>query len=614
MAQPVTRINPDSSACMYTEYFKLIEPPFSLTPDPRYLFMSERHREGLAHLFYGVQQPGGFVQLTGEIGCGKTTLSRCLVRQLPPETDVALILNPRLTAIELLATVCDELRIPYSRDTSSIKVLIDALNHHLLESHAQHRRTVLIIDEAQNLEGAVLEQIRLLTNLETSQEKLLQIILIGQPELLSVLKRKELRQIAQRITARYHLLALSRGETYAYVHHRLLVAGRKDPLFTASAMRCVYRLSGGVPRLINILCDRALLGAYALDKQRVSAAIVRHASRETRGIAPWHWQLRPAWLLGIVVLLALIAAGIAFFDAFRIPWFHRGVSAVNSAKAEREGTRAVADPGSSKPSTSPAGMEQQIGARDPANPATVAETPAPAAQGVSPGWRPGMPNPQGPPVASPAGSSGKTFTSLLSDSSSAFSDLYASWGLKPSPNPAGTGCKAAQEQGFECLFLLGSWPKLRRYDLPAILEILLTDGTRKRAALISLNQETATFAVKGHEYEFPLSEVDRVWDGSFILLWRPPFIPHPRLAPGASGEQVLWVRRALDTIDGKVSGTDVNPVYDDDLRRRVLRFQRDRLLIQDGFVGNETLVRLALALEGPNVPSLSRGNRQRRGQ
>ena len=253
----------NENAVMYTDCFKLSEPPFSLTPDPRFLYMSERHREGLAHLFYGVQQPGGFVQLTGDIGSGKTTLCRCLVKQLPPGTDIALILNPRLTVIELLATVCDELGISYPSEAASIKVLIDALNQRLLESHARSRRTVLIIDEAQNLNEDVLEQIRLLTNLETSKEKLLQIILIGQPELLSLLKRKNLRQLAQRITARYHLLALSRSETYAYIQHRLLVAGRRDPLFTRRAMHCVYRLSGGMPRAINIICDRALLGAYA---------------------------------------------------------------------------------------------------------------------------------------------------------------------------------------------------------------------------------------------------------------------------------------------------------------------------------------------------------------
>ena len=298
----------NENVVMYTDWFKLSEPPFSLTPDPRFLYMSERHREGLAHLFYGVQQPGGFVQLTGDIGSGKTTLCRCLVKQLPPGTDIALILNPRLTVIELLATVCDELGIAHPAEASSIKVLIDALNQRLLESHAKSRRTVLIIDEAQNLNEDVLEQIRLLTNLETSKEKLLQIILIGQPELLSLLKRKNLRQLAQRITARYHLLALSRSETYAYIQHRLLVAGRRDPLFTRRAMYCVYRLSRGVPRVINIICDRALLGAYALDAQRVSAGIVRKASRETRGILPWHRQFRFALIAGILAIAALIAA------------------------------------------------------------------------------------------------------------------------------------------------------------------------------------------------------------------------------------------------------------------------------------------------------------------
>ena len=287
--------------------------------------MSERHREGLAHLLYGVRQPGGFVQLTGEVGSGKTTLSRCLVRQLPPETNVALILNPRMTVIELLATVCDELRIPYPADAASNKVLIDVLNKHLLETHAQGRRTVLIVDEAQNLDSDVLEQIRLLTNLETSQEKLLQIILIGQPELLSILKRKKLRQLAQRITARCHLLALSRRETYAYIQHRLLVAGRRDPLFTGPAMRRVYRLSGGVPRLINIICDRALLGAYVEGKRRITSAIVRRACRETRGIIPWRLNSRLAWVTGIVALFILVLGCALFLKSEKLRMARHGI-------------------------------------------------------------------------------------------------------------------------------------------------------------------------------------------------------------------------------------------------------------------------------------------------
>ncbi|HEX7551289.1 MAG TPA: AAA family ATPase [Candidatus Methylomirabilis sp.] len=211
---------------MYEAYFNLASAPFAVTPDPRYVYLTKRHREALAHLQYGILQPGGFVQLTGEVGTGKTTLCRCLLEQLPPEADVAVILNPLLGVVGLLATICDELHIQYTSDSlDTIKTLVDALHAHLLDAHGRGRRTVLIIDEAQNLSPAVLEQVRLLTNLETSTEKLLQIILIGQPELKRLLARRELRQLAQRITARYHLMPLSLAETAAYIRHRLRVAG-----------------------------------------------------------------------------------------------------------------------------------------------------------------------------------------------------------------------------------------------------------------------------------------------------------------------------------------------------------------------------------------------------
>jgi len=587
--KPVIPINRDESACMYTDYFRMSEPPFSLTPDPRFLFMSERHREGLAHLVYGVQQPGGFVQLTGEIGSGKTTLSRCLVRQLPAETDVALILNPRLTAVELLATVCDELRIRYPADTQSIKVLIDALNDHLLEAHARQRRTVLIIDEAQNLSSDVLEQIRLLTNLETSQQKLLQIILIGQPELLALLKRKELRQLAQRITARYHLLSLSRPETYAYIQHRLFVAGRREPLFTAGAMRRVYRLSGGVPRLINAICDRALLGAYALDKRRVTAGIVRHASREARGFIPWHRKLRIAGIAGAIAGVALAATAIFWHRGNPSP-APREASAVHRAESVAEDQKSAGVLESS--ASIPGGLKM-----DPSSPikpeplAKMREPEAPA-----------------PPVAGDA-----QLASLLADPSrgmlsSSFSDLFARWGMKSPLNPGELGCKAAQARGFGCLFLSGSWPKLRRYDVPAILEIVLPSGARKRATLVGLSGDKATLAIAGREYTFPLSEVERVWDGSFIVLWKPPF-PVRELVPGTRGDEVVWLRRALDTLDKKDPAPAVSDLYDDELRKRILAFQREHSLILDGFAGSETLVRLTLALEGPKAPSLSRGTR-----
>ncbi|HET97765.1 MAG TPA: AAA family ATPase, partial [Desulfurivibrio alkaliphilus] len=265
---------------MYQNYFGFHHKPFAITPDPRALYLSERHREALAHLLYGAGEGGGFVLLTGEVGTGKTTLCRSLLEQLPADVDLALILNPKLDAVELVAAICDELKIPYPAGSASLKVLVAALNDYLLQNHAAGRRTVLIIDEAQNLAPEVLEQVRLLTNLETAEIKLLQIVLIGQPELRELLQSDELRQLAQRITARYHLDPLDRAESVAYVRHRLQVAGVERPLFSAAALKALYRLSGGVPRLINVIADRALLGAYVEERNLVDEAILRRAARE----------------------------------------------------------------------------------------------------------------------------------------------------------------------------------------------------------------------------------------------------------------------------------------------------------------------------------------------
>jgi len=292
---------------MYTSYFNLTEAPFSITPDPRYLYMSKRHREALAHLLYGIQQGGGFVQLTGEVGTGKTTLCRCMMLNLPGSVDAALILNPRISEKELLSTICDELHIEYPA-FGSVKVLLDRLNQHLLQAHARGRRTVLLIDEAQNLTMRVLEQVRLLTNLETEKHKLLQIILVGQTELVHVLDQPMMRQLAQRITARYHLLPLSVEDTMGYVAHRMRVAGSYRPVFTRSAVRKVAKFSQGVPRLINAVCDRSLLGAYSSDESVVTPQIVAAAAKEVRGMRKVPWYRRPLFFGATGLALFLIGA------------------------------------------------------------------------------------------------------------------------------------------------------------------------------------------------------------------------------------------------------------------------------------------------------------------
>jgi general secretion pathway protein A len=568
---------------MYTSHFGLTEPPFSITPDPRYLYMSERHREGLAHLLYGTRQAGGFVQLTGEVGTGKTTLCRCLLEQLPPEVDVALILNPRLTAVELLATVCDELRITYSPETWSVKELVDGLYAYLLDAHARGRRTVLIIDEAQNLPADVLEQIRLLTNLETATEKLLQIILIGQPELIRVLERQKLRQLAQRITARYHLLHFSKRDTYAYVRHRLRVAGGSETLFTPAAMRRVHRLSGGVPRLINVICDRALLGGYAHDQQRIDAAMVKRAAREVRGAVPGKPRdQRLAWAFGLGAIGTVVigAAILATPDRISLP---RDDSLSALSGGDSRPTQALSGPGDIR----------QVREGGTTSPAKRNESPTVVTS-------------DGGPRAT------RRLADLLADSTvrgdehAAFANVYSRWGLEYRRPSTGLDCEGGRSQGLQCLFKVGNWNRLRRYDLPAILELITPGGERHRVALVGLGGESATLALGGQEYTFPINEIDRFWDGPFILLWKRPPLESRTITPGMRSKDVDWFRRKLDEIDGRPSKGPYSDTYDAGLRQRILAFQRSRSLTPDGVVGDETLAQFILAVPEPGTPSLSR--------
>ncbi|WP_069472677.1 ExeA family protein [Candidatus Marithrix sp. Canyon 246] len=293
---------------MYTAHFGLNTAPFSITPDPHYFYSSTNHSEALAHLVYGVNEGPGFVLLTGEVGTGKTTLCRSLIEQLPHNFDVALLLNPCLSPIELLAALFDELRISYSLEQYQQKDFIDKLTSYLLTADRVGHRTVLILDEAQNLSSEALEQIRLLTNLETGNHKLLQIILVGQPELKKLLKRNNLRQLSQRITARYHLLPLSRKDTKAYINHRLAISGVVSrQLFSDSAVKLIYRYSAGVPRLINILCDRALLGGYVSNKDQINTEIIYQAIEEVTGEAVR--KFNPQVLI-VVCSFLLVLAGV----------------------------------------------------------------------------------------------------------------------------------------------------------------------------------------------------------------------------------------------------------------------------------------------------------------
>ena len=313
---------------MYESFFGLKETPFSIAPNPHYLYMSKQHNEALAHLVYGVGREGGFVLLTGEVGTGKTTICRCFLEQIPENTDVAFILNPKLSSDELLATICDELSIPYIGDSMTIKDYVDYINERLLSSHAKGRHTVLIIDEAQNLAPEVLEQLRLLTNLETHEKKLLQIVLLGQPELQEMFQRKELRQLAQRVTARFHLDALKLEEVEPYIMHRLAVAGAVDPraIFPRKTLKSLYQITKGIPRIINLVCDRAMLGAYTKSQRFVDPQTLKSAAEEVLGkhqlvdveFRDW-WKRLPkekiAGAIGLAMICGLSAGVGVWFSA-----------------------------------------------------------------------------------------------------------------------------------------------------------------------------------------------------------------------------------------------------------------------------------------------------------
>jgi general secretion pathway protein A len=537
---------------VYMAHFGLAEPPFSITPDPRYLYMSDRHREGLAHLLYGIGEGGGFVQLTGEVGTGKTTLCRCLLEQVPPDADVALILNPKLTDVELLAAVCDELRITYPPGTESRKLLVDKLYQYLLDAHSRGRRTVLIIDEAQDLAPDVLEQIRLLTNLETSTRKLLQIILIGQPELIRMLGREDLRQLAQRVVARYHLRPFSAEDTRAYIRHRMEVAGQKGKIFSEAAMRRVHLASRGIPRLINAICDRALLGAYAQDKHRVDAATMRRAAREVLG-RPMPRFLRP-WLWAAAVCALLVVAGLgALASQGRL-----GPTALGGA-LNRPGPPPAADAVEIKPAPPRVSLAELLS--DP---------------------------------------------SLRADKKSAFRSLYAQWGVHNNDSMAAPDCEWGQALGLRCLFRTGTWAKLRRIDLPAIIELATPSWERRYATVVGIDDTAATLEVGGRRYTFPLSEVDRYWDGPFIALWKGPALSSLSVQPGTRSKDVEWVRRRLSDLDGTPIALKNLDVFDNELRARVITFQRSRSLEPDGVVGEETLAHLSLTPHDPSIPRLSR--------
>ena len=544
---------------MYLTFFGLNEKPFAITPDPRYLYLSERHAEALAHLLYGINESGGFIQLTGEVGTGKTTVVRTLLSRVPHHADVAVILNPRVTPVEFLLTICEELGLPIAdADRSSVKQMVDALNRRLLTAHAEGRRIIVIVDEAQNLSADVLEQVRLLTNLETPTQKLLQIILIGQPELRELLDRTELRQLAQRITGRYHLEPLSSEETKGYVRHRLRVAGTTGDIFTAAALAEVFRLSRGIPRVINVTCDRALLGAYTQETGRVGAALVRRAAGEVYGR-----RFLPLWLGWLAAAAGLVLVVGVLLGGWQL-WQRQIAPMHAAAKKPAQAAAQPAAPASAKP---PPSMSLR----------------ASAAPAVSIN-------------AMLAANSANT------GDAAAFRRLLSLWGtaMADDKNPCGQAAKA----GLSCLDQHGSWAQVRALNRPAILTLTDDHGQRHRVVLSALDDQVATLNLGEHDQRVPLDELSRDWFGEFTVVWKPKTANTRPLSLGMHGDEVRWLRRSLNALQGAASDPGHGDVYDEELAIAVQNFQREHRLNVDGIAGIQTQVVLDTALADPGSPLL----------
>ncbi len=567
---------------MYAGFFGLKHAPFSIAPDPRYLYMSERHREALAHLLYGIEGGGGFVLLSGEIGAGKTTICRCFLEQIPAHCRVAYIFNPKLTVGDLLKTICREFHVEVRHEgigPATIKDYLDPLNEYLLRSHAAGQHNILIIDEAQNLTPHVLEQLRLLTNLETAERKLLQIILIGQPELREMLARPELEQLAQRVIARFHLGALGEAETRQYIGHRMAVAGLRGPLpFADKALSRIHALTGGVPRRINLLCDRALLGAYASGQPRVDRAVVDKAAAEvfepTR-TAPAAVDRRAAThrlgTLGLGALGGALAAAVLF-----------GVWTLTQPRASVANHVSTSVPSVSE---TPAALPE---------PATT-QTSAPAASVSSAGT---VPPPEAAAAQAPPQIGPPAFADLLKSENAALRELGPFWGQAlPDADP----CARAEREQLQCfrthrMTLHG----LRQLDRPAVLALRLPGQDRGWAVLSAMTDDAATLRVGDQRWQLPLTALAAIWRGEYTTLWQLPPGQAGRLSNGNTGPAAVWATQQLDRLQerGELSATAIG--FD----QKVRAFQKAHGLDVEGIAGPMTFMLINRAA-GVAEPRLS---------
>ena len=579
---------------MYNEHFGFKEPPFSIAPDPRYLYMTAQHREALAHLVYGLNSEGGCILLTGEVGTGKTTICRCLLEQIPEKVNVALLLNPKVNEIELLETICDELKISYPDTDNSVKTYTDRIYDKLIENNRNNESTVLIIDEAQNLDNTVLEQLRLLTNLETDKRKLLQIIILGQPELLDILATTEMRQLAQRITARYHLEPLSKINMKAYVDHRLAIAGQNVSIFPEKSLNLLYKLSNGIPRLINVIADRSLLGAYVENQHTVSPQILKTAAKEVFGELK-NVKFRKntkRWLLPATTIAGITALSILLFFSFKQPiadFSENLFQAKTKPDSTENETQKKTKTKTNNNNIALKKADKKKKASSKANNKSISNTDSTTSQ------------------IKPA----KSFETILTTSSNSLSSsyeiLFKKWGETYNKKSSVTGCQQAEKFSLRCLHKLGGLDTLKKLNRPAVLRVTSPDKKRRYIAITKINKDIATVYSGGKSFELSLKKLDQYWHGQFILLWKTPDEYTASIAPGSTNKMSSWLHKQFNTV-ANTPGKNPKKVpssnlYNPALVEKVRTFQKEHQLNSEGIVGPMTII-LLNSKSNENYPKL----------
>jgi len=583
---------------LYMRFFGLKQQPFSLAPDPRYLYMSKRHREALAHLLYGVGGGGGFVLLSGEIGAGKTTVCRCFLEQIPKRCNVAYIFNPKLTVMELLKTVCDEFHIPIPSAAEvpapTVKTYVDALNGFLLETHAVGQNNVLIIDEAQMLSADVLEQLRLLTNLETNERKLLQIVLIGQPELRTMLDRPDLEQLAQRVIARFHLNALSAKETEHYIRHRLSVAGMTRAVpFDHKALQRIHEITRGVPRRINLLCDRVMLGAYAHGRHSIDVAMIEKADREVFGRStaaePDHKRFGSSVGIGVVVAAGLALAalvGFALYGGWRQMGAPTSLAAVGPASAPATAASAtrVTPPAATPPAASATPRGAGASASSPGAAPSARAAPTDGAA-PTPATDAARAIPTGPLDAVALRSRLQTFGV---DEKTAWRELLPMWGID---GYSGDPCTAAARRQVRCARFGATLPMVKSLARPGLVWLRDDTGRSTTALLVGLNEKRATLRAGDETLAVQTAALAKVWRGDFATAWRLPPGYASVVTEGASGPLVDRLATQIASFAGEPAPAP-GQTMDAEMLAKVTKFQTAHGLPADGKAGPTTFMQL----------------------